>query len=380
MKRKIHMELLIIAALAIVLTLLFALFVFYGLFQEQIIGDLREDAIAFRSMNVFADPEDLDIGSYQMEEGGLRITLVDAEGDVIFDSDANEAAMESHEDRPEVQAAFETGEGHDTRKSETLDQNSFYYAVLLDNGLVLRVAREADSIFAVTKNMLVTVAGVFVLLFIFTVVLSNYFTKSLVQPIEELAENLGDPGTKVVYKELAPFVAKIRQQHEDILKNAKMRQEFTANVSHELKTPLTAISGYAELIEHGMAGKENTERFAGEIHKNASRLLILINDIIQLSQLDGGKIKMEEIHSRRRGTVTLKIRQDLSIGENLRRLRDRAGLTQEQVAAQLQVMGLAVSREMLSQMERGKYNIRVSELKGLKEIYKVQYEDFFEGI
>ena len=87
---------------------------------------------------------------------------------------------------------------------------------------------------------------------------------------------------------------------------------------------------------------------------------------------------MEEIHSRRRGTVTLKIRQDLSIGENLR--RDRAGLTQEQVAAQLQVMGLAVSREMLSQMERGKYNIRVSELKGLKEIYKVQYEDFFEGI
>lgn len=76
----------------------------------------------------------------------------------------------------------------------------------------------------------------------------------------------------------------------------------------------------------------------------------------------------------------MKIRQDLSIGENLRRLRDRAGLTQEQVAAQLQVMGLAVSREMLSQMERGKCNIRVSELKGLKEIYKVQYEDFFEGI
>ena len=71
----------------------------------------------------------------------------------------------------------------------------------------------------------------------------------------KLAENLGDPGTKVVYKELAPFVAKIRQQHEDILKSAKMRQEFTANVSHELKTPLTAISGYAELIEHGMAGK-----------------------------------------------------------------------------------------------------------------------------
>lgn len=293
MKRKIHMELLVIAALAIVLTLLFALFVFYGLFQEQIMGDLREDALAFKSMRVFDHPEELDGENFEMEEGGLRITLVDTQGDVIFDTDVDEASMENHEDRPEIQQAFETGEGSGTRKSETLDRNSFYYAVRLDNGTVLRVAREADSIFAVTKNMLVTVAGVFVLLFIFTVVLSNYFTKSLVRPIEELAENLGEPGTQVVYKELAPFVAKIRQQHEDILKSAKMRQEFTANVSHELKTPLTAISGYAELIEHGMAGKENTERFAGEIHKNASRLLILINDIIQLSQLDGGKTDVE---------------------------------------------------------------------------------------
>ena len=293
MKRKIHMELLVIAALAIVLTLLFALFVFYGLFQEQIMGDLREDALAFKSMRVFDHPEELDGENFEMEEGGLRITLVDTQGDVIFDTDVDEASMENHEDRPEIQQAFETGEGSGTRKSETLDRNSFYYAVRLDNGTVLRVAREADSIFAVTKNMLVTVAGVFVLLFIFTVVLSNYFTKSLVRPIEELAENLGEPGTQVVYKELAPFVAKIRQQHEDILKSAKMRQEFTANVSHELKTPLTAISGYAELIEHGLAGKENTERFAGEIHKNASRLLILINDIIQLSQLDGGKTDVE---------------------------------------------------------------------------------------
>ena len=88
-------------------------------------------------------------------------------------------------------------------------------------------------------------------------------------------------------------MAKIRQQHEDILKSARMRQEFTANVSHELKTPLTAISGYAELIEHGMAGQEDTVRFAGEIHKNASRLLTLINDIIQLSELDSDTNKVE---------------------------------------------------------------------------------------
>ena len=162
----------------------------------------------------------------------------------------------------------------------------------LDNGRILRIAREGDNIFALTQNMMMTVVGVFVLLFFFCIMMANYFTKNLVAPIEQMAENLSEPGTQAAYKELVPFMNKIRQQHEDILKSSQVRQEFTANVSHELKTPLTAISGYAELIEHGMSG-ENTERFASEIHKNAARLLTLINDIIQLSQLDGGKKDVE---------------------------------------------------------------------------------------
>ena len=162
----------------------------------------------------------------------------------------------------------------------------------LDNGRILRIAREGDNIFALTQNMMMTVVGVFVLLFFFCILMANYFTKNLVAPIEQMAENLSEPGTQAAYKELVPFMNKIRQQHEDILKSSQVRQEFTANVSHELKTPLTAISGYAELIEHGMSG-ENTERFASEIHKNAARLLTLINDIIQLSQLDGGKKDVE---------------------------------------------------------------------------------------
>lgn len=85
---------------------------------------------------------------------------------------------------------------------------------------------------------------------------------------------------------LAQFLNVTKKQHEDILKNARMRQEFTANVSHELKTPLAAISGYAELIETGMAADEDVIRFAGEIHKSSKRLLTLINDIIRLSELD----------------------------------------------------------------------------------------------
>ena len=103
---------------------------------------------------------------------------------------------------------------------------------------------------------------------------------------------------QVVYKELRPVMEHIRGQHADIIKNAHMRQEFTANVSHELKTPLTSISGYSELIESGMTNENDTKKFAGEIHRNSERLLTLINDILRLSELDisdGDSIQMEEV-------------------------------------------------------------------------------------
>ena len=101
-------------------------------------------------------------------------------------------------------------------------------------------------------------------------ILSNFLTKSIVGPIERLAENLDASDSIKVYKELVPFVTTIRKQHEDIMRNANMRQEFTANVSHELKTPLTSISGSSELIESGMASDGDVVRFAAEIHKSSN--------------------------------------------------------------------------------------------------------------
>ena len=292
MKRKIHMELLATAVFAILLTLLCALFVFYGVYRKQVIGDLKADALVMKNLHIFDDISDLHPDAYDLNPDTLRITVVNANGSVIFDSNADFSVMENHEDRPEIHMAAKVGEGSGPRRSTTLDRNLFYYAIRIDNGRILRIAREGDNIFALTQNMMMTVVGVFVLLFFFCIMMANYFTKNLVAPIEQMAENLSEPGTQAAYKELVPFMNKIRQQHEDILKSSQVRQEFTANVSHELKTPLTAISGYAELIEHGMSG-ENTERFASEIHKNAARLLTLINDIIQLSQLDGGKKDVE---------------------------------------------------------------------------------------
>ena len=93
------------------------------------------------------------------------------------------------------------------------------------------------------------------------------------KPIEQMAQDMEHMKTVKTYEELQPFVTTINRQHEDIVRNANMRQDFTANVSHELKTPLTSISGYAELIENGMASEADVERFAKEIYKNAKRLL-----------------------------------------------------------------------------------------------------------
>ena len=121
------------------------------------------------------------------------------------------------------------------------------------------------------------------------ILLAHFLTKQLLQPIKDVVENLDDTTQIPEYKELVPLVDTIRSQHENILMSAKVRQDFTANVSHELKTPLTAISGYAEMIENKMADGEQTIHFAQEIERNSNRLLVLINDIIRLSEMDNGE-------------------------------------------------------------------------------------------
>lgn len=119
-------------------------------------------------------------------------------------------------------------------------------------------------------------------------------TQRLIEPIGRMTESLGDADMGTEYPELTPVIRTIRSQHEEILRSANMRVEFTANVSHELKTPLTSISGYAELIESGMAADAMAREFARKIHKSASRLLTLINDIIRLSQMDAPEHEIEQ--------------------------------------------------------------------------------------
>lgn len=284
MKKKINKMLVLTAALAIFSTMLLLTIVYYDLFRRQVMEDLRAYTIVVKDDEGISETEQL---GAMLEDYGIRLTLIDRKGQVVFDNEADSSYMENHSERPEIIAAFAQGEGQAVRRSRTLSRNTFYYATRLEDGGVLRLSRDAGSIYSVFGRAMPSLFMVLIILVILCMVLAHFLTAKLIQPVVNLAENLDDSQDSNNYEELAPFITMIQKQHQDIIRNARMRQEFTANVSHELKTPLTSISGYAELIETGMASEADVVRFAHGIHSSANRLLTLINDIIRLSELDG---------------------------------------------------------------------------------------------
>ncbi len=301
MKKKLNLRLMSIAALAIITTLILVSAVFYDLFQKQIFDDLKAYCKIIVSGEYIYSEMDLHLSweeqikqleAYDDAVSNLRITMVDKDGTVQYDTVADAKSMDNHMSRPEILSALELGEGSSVRRSDTLDMNTFYYACCMTDGRVIRVAREADSLFSVMRSVLPTLFVVASALFLACMAISHLLTKSFLKPVEQLAEKMDSHEEIVAYEELVPLIQTIQKQHEDIVRNARLRQEFTANVTHELKTPLTSISGYSELIENRMATEEDMVRFAGEIHKNANRLLTLINDIIQLSELDSNVREM----------------------------------------------------------------------------------------
>lgn len=328
-----------------------------------------------------------------------RITLVKKDGTVLYDNETPTAEMENHGTRPEIRRAAETGVGEDSRLSETLETQTYYYALRLANGDILRIAATADSAFGALAGASPWIVLVVLLALLVAALLASRLTHVFLAPIVSL--DLHDPLKNEAYDELSPLLHRIDRQNRrisiqmdelrrrqaefdditarmdeglvlfsssgDILfsnnvihqlfpqdkaagnyltlcrdaayveaveqalrggsahtrmeKNGRIwslaassvaedgaghaavllivditereqaeqqRQEFTANVSHELKTPLTSIMGYAEIIEAGIAKPTDVVPFAGKIRTEAQRLLSLIEDIIRLSQLDAG--------------------------------------------------------------------------------------------
>lgn len=157
----------------------------------------------------------------------------------------------------------------------------------------------SDHSTSTAVEVLLPVAIFFILEVIVSVFIALKAAKTIITPINRL--NPEDPKSTSMYRELSPLAERIEAQNAQIAeqianlraeheKQDAMRRDFTANVSHELKTPLTSISGYAELIKTGIAKEEDVKRFAGKIYDESQRLITLVGDIIKLSQLDGKEI------------------------------------------------------------------------------------------
>ena len=279
---KITGRLVAIGLAAMVLTAVFCMAMFHSVFKKQVLYDLQltahDIALAYDKLE---NPEDIGL----FGGGEIRITLIAPDGTVLFENQSSDQ-LENHLDRTEVRQALESGEGSAQRMSETLGYDTYYYAVLLSDGNVLRVAMEAQNFFSIYNDALPAILACCVLILVISVLAAVLFTRQLIRPIQTMADNLDDVEENVPYKELEPFAKAIALDQKNRQNGEKLRREFTANVSHELKTPLTSISGYAELIETGMAKPEDVVGFAGRIRKEAARLMALVGDIIQLSELD----------------------------------------------------------------------------------------------
>ena len=290
MRNKIQKSMLVV----ICVTLLSACAIWMAMFYFKTLDDMKEE---LKQETIYIQTAMEGYGGSYLEEMDAaqvhtRITLIDGAGEVIYDSREDEYTLQNHAEREEVKSALQTGKGEALRSSETVRKLTYYYAVLLEDGTVLRTSKTLDNLLPAMFSAIPFMAAVALVMIVLAYFLAKWQTKRLIQPINEL--DLENPMENQVYEELTPLLMKMENQRQAKDQIAKMRKEFSANVSHELKTPLTSISGYAEIMKSGIAKPEDMTRFSEKIYKEASRLIVLIEDIIKLSKLDEQDVVLEK--------------------------------------------------------------------------------------
>ncbi|MBP3692144.1 MAG: GHKL domain-containing protein [Clostridia bacterium] len=273
MTKKIFRSIITVAMTVLLASLLLAFSFLYEYYSNLQVRQLKEELSLVAPYAQNAGDEYFE----NLESSVLRFTLVSPDGRVLYDTHADVSQMENHLDRDEIKSALQNGSGSSARYSATLTEKTFYEAVLLSNGNVLRVSVSQTGVGALILGILPAICAIILTATVVAMVLSHRMAKSIVKPLEKL--DLENPTENNAYDELTPILTKIAFAE-------RSRREFTANVSHELKTPLQSIIGSAELLQNGLVKPEDEEKFTGNIKKEAERLVNLINDIIRLSQLD----------------------------------------------------------------------------------------------
>lgn len=407
LKRKIFFSTALACMITLLLSVIGSICIIYFNFSAELQNEVKNEALyigqAVDSLERLPGGGDELSLEYLTLAGQLsesRISYILSDGTVAYDNYYPTGQLQNHAERPEIIDALENGSGEITRLSDTLGNETYYYALRLQNGDVLRIASETQNVLGFIGNAVSVIVAISILIIIMSLLMAYALSRSVIKPIVNI--DLANPLENNTYAELSPLL--IRMQHQngkiarqieqlleskndfdyitsnmnegfvilsetgkvlfinssaektlsdnlggtypelyrgtefirtvetalngkkadctierdgriysisanpvvkdsdgcaavlfivDITDHAladKMRREFSANVSHELKTPLTSIMGYAEIIGNGIAKPEDIPVFAEKIHTESSRLLNLIQDIIRLSQLDEGAV------------------------------------------------------------------------------------------
>ena len=248
-----------------------------------------------------------------LDLGDVRATLVAKDGTVLYDSLVSASSLPNHRSRPEVAAALKGGRGSSERDSETVGYVSIYQA------------EDRDGIMRVIANDLWFVIGTVAVVVGVSWIVSRSLAWRFVQPI--LAIDTASGNAVSPYEELDPLVRRLNEQQVElkarmdrIVDADVMRQEFTANVTHELKTPIASISGASELLRDGFVRPEDVRDFASRIYGDAQRLSSLVSDILMLSKMDESeRVGDQALFGEPQDVDLLSVAQDV-----VDRLQDRA--------------------------------------------------------
>lgn len=294
MRIKVFENVFLVAMLVFISTMILTLAVEYRFVSSEQEKEFRDQA---EYLCIALDNVGTDQLRYleSTKEIRLRVTLIDRDGTVLYDSQEEETQLQNHLEREEIALALKNGSGECKRYSDTLSKMTYYYAKQLDNGQIIRIGQECFTLTQLAVRLLYPMTVILVLVLVVAWWIAVRISRKIAAPIDAI--DPAQPEVSNTYSELQPLVRRIRDQNrllyeqmnelkEEHEKQDTMRREFTANVSHELKTPLTSISGYAEIIAAGMVEEKDVKRFANTIHNEAQRLITLVGDIIRLSQLD----------------------------------------------------------------------------------------------
>lgn len=350
MRVRIQKTMVLILGLALLLS--YGLFSFIVYYQNLNLlkSEVKQEARYIQTAVNIVGPDYLE--RLDNVEVNTRVTRIGADGTVLYDSGRDEKSLENHKDREEIKQALASGEGEITRMSDTRDREMYYYATLLEDGSVLRVSKNMESLAGTSFRMLPVIFLLAGVMIFFTILLASWQTRRLIKPINEL--DIEHPLDNMIYDELTPLLTAMDRSNREKEEVSNMRKEFSANVSHELKTPLTSISGYAEIMKNGLVRPEDIPKFSERIYKEARRLITLIEDIIKLSKLDEESVELEKEDVELYGLCR----------EIVSRLTPQANLRNVQVTVQGEQVIYRGIRQILDEMI---YNICENAIKYNKE-------------